>query len=226
VNERIPDRIVDDADEVELVDMAPHALRQRIRHGNVYPPERAERALSEFFREGNLTALRELALRKVSTEVEKDLETYMRNHDIQAAWPAGERVMVAVSADPAAKHLIRRGWRMANLRQADLVVAFVETPSWARATPEEKRLLEEILRFAEDLGAEVVRVAASDVARALHQLAREMNAGSLVVGNPHGGWLAELLRRSTVHQLLRIVNDVDIHVVSESRRKKQSRPQD
>ncbi len=99
VRERLPDRVVDEADEVELVDMSPQALRQRIKHGNVYPADRAQRALHEFFREGNLTALRELALRKVSTAVEEDLEEYMREHQIDAIWPAGEAVMVCVDAE-------------------------------------------------------------------------------------------------------------------------------
>lgn len=102
VREHIPDRVVDQADEIELVDMAPHALRQRISHGNVYPPERAEQALHQFFREGNLTALRELALRRVAAAVETDLERYMREHEIQAVWPARERVMVCVDAKPSA----------------------------------------------------------------------------------------------------------------------------
>ncbi|HEY8601443.1 MAG TPA: sensor histidine kinase KdpD, partial [Thermomicrobiales bacterium] len=114
VRERIPDRIVDAADEVELVDMSPNALRQRLRHGNVYSPARAERALGEFFREGNLSALREMALRKVSSTVEHDLAEYMQVHDIQASWAAGERVIVCVDPQPRAKHLIRRAWRQAN----------------------------------------------------------------------------------------------------------------
>ena len=129
VRERIPDEVVRAADEVELVDMSPHALRQRIRHGNVYPPERAEQALAQFFREGNLTALRELALREVSHAVEQDLEEYMREHAIDASWPAGERVMVCVNAgadaaahppgladgEPTAGRLARRLRRDAGL---------------------------------------------------------------------------------------------------------------
>ncbi len=214
VRERIPDSVVDQADEMELVDMSPIALRQRIKHGNVYPRERAEQALHQFFREGNLNALRELALRKVSTAVEQELTDYMREHDIQAVWPAGEKVMVGVSAEPNAQHLIRRGWLMANRLQSELLAVFVETPDWARSSPEEKRRLEENLRFAEDLGARVVRTTGSDVAQELARLAHEENAANLFIGHPRGGRFRDMFGGSTVSKLLRLAPDIDIHVVA------------
>src|SRR5262245_55574805 len=158
VRERIPDRVIGEADEVELVDMTPHALRQRMKHGNVYPPDRAERALESFFREGNLIALREMALRTMAQVCEQDLEEYMEQEGIDAAWSAGERVMVCVDPGAEAQNLIRRGWRMAHRYKTELLAVFVETPRWASASPEDKRALEENLRFAEDLGAEPVRV--------------------------------------------------------------------
>ncbi|MEX0801503.1 MAG: universal stress protein [Dehalococcoidia bacterium] len=214
VRERIPDAVIDNADEVEIVDMSPQALRSRIRHGNVYPPERAQQALHSFFREGNLDALRELALRKVATAVEQDLEEYMREQHIEAVWPAGERVVVNVDTSPDAQRVIRRAWRLANRLQAEMTAVFVETPRWASAGPEERRSLEETLRFAEDLGAEVMRIQASDVSRALLHAARERNAGSIVVGRPAGGRLHLLLGRSIVAKLLRLATDVDVHVVA------------
>src|SRR5215831_3837187 len=133
VRERVPDRVIDAADEVELIDMSPHALRQRMRHGNVYPPERAERALDSFFREGNLIALRDMALRKMAQVSERDLEEYMLEQEIEASWSAGERVMVGVDELPRAQDLIRRGWRMANRYHSELLAVFVETPKWAAA---------------------------------------------------------------------------------------------
>ena len=129
VRERVPDRVLDAADEVELIDMAPHALRQRMKHGNVYPPERAERALTEFFREGNLIALREMALRKVAQLAEHDLEHYMQQEGIDAAWSACERVMVCIDDQPQAQNLIRRGWRMAHRYKTELLAVSVETPA-------------------------------------------------------------------------------------------------
>ncbi len=218
VRERIPDRVIDEADEVELVDMSPHALRQRIQHGNVYPKERAERALHQFFREGNLMALRELALRKVATAVEEDLEDYMHQHNIETPWAADERVMVAVDEQPRSQHLIRRAWRMADYRQSPLVAVFVETPRWAHAAPEAWRQLEENLRLAEDLGAEVVRVRADDIAEALVNVAREKNVASLVIGHSHHGRLHELFRGSIVNKLLKLARDVDVHLVAERER--------
>jgi len=214
VRERIPDWVVDQADEVELVDMSPHALRRRISHGNVYPKERADQALRSFFREGNLDALRELALRRVATAVEEDLEEYMRQHQIEAAWPAGERVMACVNARPDAQGVVRRAWRMANRLQADLLAVFVETPGWASASPEERRALEENLRFAEDLGAEIVRATGSDVAKELVHVAREKNAGRIVIGHQKRRGLSLLLRGSTVTKLLRLATDVDVQVVA------------
>ncbi len=214
VRERIPDSVVDQADEIELVDMSPIALRQRIKHGNVYPRERAQQALHQFFREGNLTALRELALRKVSTAVEQELTDYMQEHDIRTVWPAGEKVMVGVCAEPEAQHLMRRGWLVANRLQAELVAVFVETPDWARASPEQKRQLEENLRFAEDLGARVVRARGSDVAQELAKLAHQENAANLFIGHPKVGRLREMFGGSTVSKLLRLAPDVDVHIVA------------
>jgi two-component system sensor histidine kinase KdpD len=215
VRERIPDRVIDEADEVELIDMSPHALRQRMRHGNIYPPERAERALDAFFREGNLIALREMALRKMAQVCELELEEYMQQHGIDAAWSAGERVMVCVDDQPQARNLIRRGWRMANRYHAELLAVWVEPQGWASASPEQKRALEENLRFAEDLGAEPVRVPESDVAKALIQIAHDKNVGSIIIGHSRHGRLHEFLHGSIVQKLLRLAGDVDVHVVAD-----------
>jgi two-component system sensor histidine kinase KdpD len=215
VRERVPDRVIDDADEVELIDMSPHALRQRMRHGNIYPPDRAERALDSFFREGNLIALRDMALRKMAQVCEQDLEDYMQEHQIDASWSAGERVMVCVDASSQSQNLIRRGWRMANRYRTELLAVFVETPHWASAAPEQKRALEDNLRFAEDLGAEPIRIQASDVARALMQVAHEKNVGSIIIGHSRHGVLHEFLRRSVVQNVLRLAGDVDVQVVAD-----------
>lgn len=218
VRERVPDRVLDTADEVELIDMSPHALRQRMKHGNIYPPERAEQALTQFFREGNLIALRQMALRKVAQVCEQDLEKYMHQEGIDAAWSAGERVMVCVDDQPQAKNLIRRGWRMANRYQTELLAVFVETPRWASAAPQTKRSVEENFRFAEDLGAVPVRVRGSDVARALIDVAHEKNVGAIVIGHSRHPPLHELLRGSIVQNLLRLAGDVDVHVVADRER--------
>ncbi len=215
VRERIPDRVLDEADEVELVDMSPHALRQRIQHGNVYPKDRAERALHQFFREGNLMALRELALRKLAREVEEDLEHYMYQHQIPETWAADEQVMVCIDEQPRAQHLLRRAWRMADQRQSPLLVVFVETPRWANASPEARRQVEETLRLAEDLGAEIIRAQSDDVAAALARIAHERNVDSILIGHSRHGRLHELLRGSIVSKLLKLARDVDVHLVAD-----------
>lgn len=214
VRERVPDAVLDNADEIEVVDMSPQALRSRIRHGNVYPPERAQQALHSFFREGNLNALRELALRKVATTVEQDLEEYMREHSIEAAWPAGEVVVVAIDDDAASQRVIRRAWRLANRLQADLLAVFVETDRWAGASPDSRRGLAENIQYAEDLGAQVETVRAGNVARALLEFATSKNAGSIVIGKSRRGALSRLTGGSTVDGLLRTAEDVDVYVVA------------
>jgi two-component system sensor histidine kinase KdpD len=214
VRERIPDSVIDEADEVEVVDMSPHALRQRIRHGNVYPRERAEQALHSFFREGNLNALRELVLRKVATTVEQDLEEYMRGQHIDATWAAGERVLACVDARPQAERVLRRAARLATRLQADLLAVFVETGGWEGQDEAERCQLEKNLRYAEDLGAEVIRVASSDLAGGVRQVAREKNVASIVMGRSRRGRLARLLGRSAFDQLLHLANEVDVVVAA------------
>ncbi|MBM4405141.1 MAG: sensor histidine kinase KdpD [Chloroflexi bacterium] len=213
VRERLPDHVVDKADEIQLVDMAPGALRQRIQEGSVYPGERAQQALRQFFREGNLTALRELSLRRVATTAEKDLEQYMRDHQVEAVWPAGDRVLVCIDPHAHGQHLLRRGWQMAKGFQSDLIALFVEEPSWAKASPEERRVLAENLRFAEDLGARVLRVQGSDVAATITKVAREENIGNIVIGFGQKSSLLDMTKTSTLQKLLRLATDIDIHAV-------------
>jgi two-component system sensor histidine kinase KdpD len=215
VRERVPDAVLDEADEVQLVDMTPHALRQRIRHGNVYPPERAEQALTGFFREGNLTALRELVLRRLSTTVEEDLEAYMRDHDLEASWPAGQAVAVLLDPSPATAGLVRRAWRNAQALHAPLMAVWIETPSWGRAAPEERAALAEHLRLAEDLGAEILRRKAVDQFRELLQIIRDRNVETVFVNPQRRSWFDRLLGRATLaEQLVAKAPGCDIHVAS------------
>jgi two-component system, OmpR family, sensor histidine kinase KdpD len=185
-----------------------------MRQGDIFPPDRAERALQQFFSEGNLMALREMALRKMAHVSEVELEDYKQQQGIDAVWAAGERVMVCVDGQAQAQNLLRRGWQMANRYHTELLAVFVETPRWASTSPEQKRALGENLRYAEDLGAEPVRVQGSDVARALMRVAQERNVGSIVIGHSRHGRLHELLSGSIVKSLLRLASDIDVHVVA------------
>jgi two-component system sensor histidine kinase KdpD len=216
VNERLPDTVLSGADEIELIDMSPHALRQRIRHGNVYPEERADAALGNFFREGNLTALRELALRRAAQQVDSELQQYMLGHQIDATWPASERVLVCLDHQQRSKHLVRRAWRMADRLKAELVAVFVEPPDWELKPFQIRQAAEANLRFAEDLGARVVRRKGSDVAATLAQVVHDENVAQVVIGrSSHGRW-HEFLHGSVVNSLLRRVRDVDVHVIADT----------
>jgi two-component system sensor histidine kinase KdpD len=215
VRERVPDRILDEADEVQLVDMTPHALRQRIRHGNVYPPARAEQALESYFREGNLTALRELVLRRLSATVEEDLEDYMRDHRLDEAWPASQGVAVVIGPSPATPNLVRRAWRMSDALRAPLVAIWVEPAGWGAASPEARAALEDHLRLAEDLGAEVVRHRAGDEVGEILQVVRDRNIETVfVLGQPRS--LIDRLRGrgNLATRLIERAPDCDVHVAS------------
>ncbi len=215
VRERLPDAVLKGADEIELIDMSPHALRQRIKHGNVYPPKLAEAALRNFFREENLTALRELALRQTAQHVDTELQEYMLGRGGNANWATSDRVLVCVDHQQRSKHLIRRAWRMAERLQAELVAAFIEPPDWEHAPFQVREAVEANLRFAEDLGARVVRRKGSDVAAELAQLVRDENVAQVVIGHSsHSRW-HELLHGSIVNRLLRRLRDVDVHVIGD-----------
>jgi len=220
--ETLPDRILDEADEVELVDIAPDALRARLRHGNVYPPERARKALENYFSQSNLTALRELALRRTAEKTETQLEALMQGHEEgeELAWSttATERVMVAFDGRPHSQQLLRDGWRLARGLKASFLAVTVVTPrSFLPAHSPEAEQLSEQMRLAEDLGAEVIRVEGLNIAAALAQVARERHITQIVIGQPRRSRWHNLLYGSVVNQLLRYPTGADIHVVPEGR---------
>ncbi len=230
VRETLPDRILDQADEVELVDISPVALRQRMRHGNIYPPERTEAALKNFFREGNLTALRELALRRTAEKTEIQLQQYMTQHSISQAWPASERVLVGFDHRTHMRQVLRDAWRLAHGLRADLFAISIEPEGYLRFTSRligllkygrdakrqqeiALRRLEEHVVLAEDLGAEVIRMRSSDIARTLVEVAHERQITQIVLGQPARSAWEELLRGSIINRLLRMNHDIDIHLV-------------
>jgi two-component system sensor histidine kinase KdpD len=212
--ETLPDRVLDEADEVELVDLSPEALRSRLRHGNVYPPERARRALENYFSPSNLTALRELALRRIAEKTSEQLEALMGESEEAEDRPwkatATERVMVAFDERPHAKQLIRDGWRLARGLRAGLLAVTVVPPGTKDTL---SPALRANIRLAEDLGAEVFTVEGRDAAATLAGVAREQHVTQIVIGQPTRSPWQELLRGSTVNRLLRAATGADIHVV-------------
>jgi two-component system sensor histidine kinase KdpD len=235
VRETLPDRILDQAEEVELIDISPYALRQRMRHGNIYPPERIDAALSNFFREGNLTALRELALRRTAQKTQSQLEKYMDEHKITRLWPAREKVLVGFDYRPHTRQVLRDAWRLAHGLDADLIAVFIEPEGYSAFTgrlirwlrygknaPKQwekaQRSLEEHILLAEDLGAEVIRAKSRDVARTLVEIASQYHVTQIVLGQPSRSHWEELLRGSIINRILRLNTDVDIHLVPRSRK--------
>jgi len=233
VRETLPDWILDQADEVELIDISPYALRQRMKHGNIYPPERIDAALNNFFRECNLTALREIALRRVAEKTEAQLQQYMTEHGITEMRSATERVLVGFDSRPHTREVIRDAWRLAHGLHADLIAVTIKPEGYlafmskligflkfGREAPKYReaalRRLQEHALLAEDLGAEVIRTSSSDIARTLVKIAHERQVTQLVLGQPARSYWEELLRGSIINRLLRMSTDIDIHIVPRS----------
>ncbi|MGE0454651.1 MAG: DUF4118 domain-containing protein [Vicinamibacteria bacterium] len=214
VRETLPDSVLEQADEVELVDLPPDDLLERLREGKVYVPEQARRAIASFFRKGNLLALRELALRRTAERVDVQMRDYRREHGIRATWPAAERILVCVGPNPAARRLIRAARRMAAGLRAEWVALYVEAPSHAGLPELDKRALAENMRLAESLGARTAMLAGHDVARQILLYAREHNVTRIVAGKPtHPRW-RDRLKGSLMDELLRGSGDIDVHVIS------------
>ncbi len=214
VNERLPDALVEGADEVELVDMSPHALRQRIRHGNVYPAERARLALERFFTEPNLTALRELSLRFVTRAVDEQLEEIVSERGLDRLRPVTERVLVSVDERAASRRALRRGAMLATAFGASLTAAVIETPAIGRLSFDQARDLQEHLDYAADLGALVVRHPARDLVSGLVELARGQRISHLVLGRETRRGIAQRLTPDVTDRLLSLLPEIELHLVA------------
>lgn len=189
-HETVPDPFVRNADQIELVDMAPEALRRRLAHGNIYKPERVDAALSNYFRAGNLTALRELALLWVADRVDEELSDYRERHHIAGAWETKERVLVSLTGSRGSAILIRRAARMAMRSKAELVGVHVRSDDTVTARGGTQGLVQN-RTLLEDLGGRYVEVVGADVAPALVEVARAENATQLVMGATHRSRLTE-----------------------------------
>ncbi len=213
VREIVPDSVVADATELRLIDLAPEALVERMRQGKVYPSDQARRALDNFFRVGNLTALRELALRTVADEADSDLDDYMRLHHIEGPWQTKDRVLVCVTPTLNGQLLIRRGYRMARRLKGDFLVATVLPPN---RTPslKEAQTLDLNLRLARELGAEVHRAEDVDVARRLVKIAKEVRATQIILGESRKTRWEEMLRGSVIERILRETREADVLIVA------------
>jgi two-component system sensor histidine kinase KdpD len=215
VNETVPDSIIDRANDVELVDLTPEDLLQRLKEGKVYMPETAERAVQHYFMPGNLTALRELALRRTAQRVDDQMVNYMRSHAIQGPWEASERVLVCVNERPGAVALVRYGRRLADRLRASWTAIHVETSATYHLNEAERDRVAESLRVAERLGGQAVTVPAGSVADGVIDFAHANNFTHIVTSTAQRSWWSELLRGSATHEIIRRAGDISVHVVPE-----------
>lgn len=214
VRETVPDSVLDGAEAIELVDIAPEELLRRLAEGKVYLPDQARRAAEHFFRRGNLLALRELALRRTAQHVDDDVRAYREEHGVSTTWPAGERILVCVGASPSSGRLIRAAARMAAGLRCPFTAAYVESTAIAAMSPEDRERLEAHLRVAEALGGTVTRLAGARISEAILDYARRQNVTRLIVGKPTHSRLRDRLRGSLLDEVVRGSGDIDVHVIS------------
>ena len=212
--ETVPDRVFDHADEVTLVDLPPEELLDRLRDGKVYMPQQAEHAVRNFFRKGNLIALRELALRRTADRVDAQMREYRADQSIERIWQARERIIVCVGAGPESSNLVRAAARLASNLKADWLAVYVETPKLQRLPDATRGRTLDALKLAADLGAETVTLQGENVAQTLIAYARMRNVSKLVVGTAElrgwRGWLGW----STAERLIRTARDIDVTLIN------------
>ncbi|MBI2457260.1 MAG: sensor histidine kinase KdpD [candidate division NC10 bacterium] len=214
VRETVPDSVLEQAAEVELIDLPPEDLLQRLREGKVYVPEQAREAMQSFFQKGNLIALRELALRRTADSVDAQMREYMREHAIRKTWPVAERIMACVSPSPLASCVVRAAKRFADTLRAEWIVAYVETPGHARMSEAARVRIADTLRLAEGLGAETVVLSGHSVSDEILAHARARNVSKIVIGTPHQPFWRRILFGSIADTLIRRSNETDIYVIS------------
>ena len=214
VRETVPDAVFEQADEVELVDLPPDDLIERLHEGKVYVPDQASRAVQNFFNKGNLIALRELALRKMAERVDRQMTEWRSDQAIDRTWPAAERLLVCVGPGPSSASLVRATRRMAASLRAPWLAVHVETPADARLTPRDREQLAETIHLARQLGGEVVTLGGTDVAGEIVAYARQRNVSKIIVGKTLVPRWREILRGSFVYELTRKSGDIDVYVIS------------
>ncbi len=214
VRETVPDSIIDRADDVEIIDITPDDLIKRLEDGKVYMPQTARRAIENYFSPGNLTALRELALRRTAQRVDEQLLSHMQSHAISGPWAAGERLLVCVDHSRNAPSLVRYARRQADRLRAPWTALHLETPQSANLSEEDKDRLAETIRLAEQLGAEAVTLPALDAAREILAFANANNCNHIVVGRPSKPRWQQLWQGSVTHELIRHAGDISVHVMS------------
>jgi two-component system sensor histidine kinase KdpD len=216
VRETVPDSVFDGADAIELVDLTPDDLIQRLKEGKVYVPKQAERALEHYFSPGNLTALRELALRRTADRVDEQLLTHMQANAIAGPWAAGERILVCISEDPRSAGLVRYTKRLADRLHAPWTAISIETRRSLQLTDEQRDRLADTLRLAEALGGEALTIpgVGRRIADDVIGFAQANNVTQIIIGKSMRSWWFEIRRGSVVHDLVRRAGNISVNVIA------------
>ena len=218
VRETVPDSIIDRADDIEIIDLTPDDLIKRLHEGKVYLPKTAKRAMENYFSPGNLTALRELALRRTAQRVDDQLLRHMQSHAIPGPWAAGDRVLVCVDEEARGPSLVRYAKRQADRLRAPWAALYVETPRSTNLSEADKDRIASTLRLAEQLGGEAVTVPGQSISREILRYASANNFSHLVIGKSDKPRWREFLEGSVTHQLIRYSGDISVHVTSGTER--------
>jgi len=214
VQETVPDTILDNADEVQVIDIPLEELFERLREGKVYIPEQAQKAMQNFFQRGNLVALREITLFRAARKMNSDLLSYMKAKAVSKIWPASERVLACVGSNPYAKRLIRIAYQMATESKAELFVVTVTVPGLRELTAKQKLHLAEALNLAAELGAKVSSLSGANVADEIIRFAQQNNITRLILGKPLGYHPLKFWRRSPVSEILKLKTGFSIYLVT------------
>lgn len=213
VREQVPDWVLDRADEIVIADLTPEALATRMRRGDIYPMERVERALQNFFRKGNLIALREMALQRVTKAVDRNLDAYVRRKRLGAHWSVSERVAVCISSNPQSRDLIARGARIAEGLDGELYVVHVETPR--DADGQRKQTLDAHIQFARNLGANIVLLTGSSVASATAAYVKEQRITQAIFGRSALRGIKRYMYYLAIGKFMSEAPHVDLHVITQ-----------
>lgn len=214
VRETIPDRMIDQATEIELIDLPPDELLHRLEDGKVYIPEQARRAVQKFFRKGNLTALRELAMRRAAERVDDQMLAYMQTRAITGPWPAGEHLLVCIGPNPLAERLVRTARRLADRLNSAWTAIYVEIPAHSGLSEQERDGIARALRLAEELGARTITLSGNSIVETIIAYAQKQNVTKVIVGKSLQSRWKEIFRHSLIDQLIHSSGDIDVYIVS------------
>jgi two-component system sensor histidine kinase KdpD len=222
VSETLPDLFLDKADEIEIIDIPIEHLQERLKEGKVYIGDQATRAIENFFNRTNLTALREIALRRVANKLDDELVDHMKARAINMPWATSERLLVSVASSPYASSLVRRTYQMANDLNAEWIALYVEVAPRQNLSLKDRTYLTDALQLSEELGARIIMTSGTDIATEMVKVANQEKITKVVMGKPRGSYISRVLRKSPAYKILDENNNFDIYFVTPLTTKEQT----